>query len=129
MKSYRGLIQLESYDERLKYLQLFDNNYGSPRKYSQTFFKSGKWLSVRRQIINRDMVFDLGVFGIYIHSKVIVHHINPITIEDIEKMNIDKLFNPDNLITTSVSTHNKIHYAKYNYDAFEERRSGDTILW
>lgn len=128
MRSYSELILLNSYKERLEYLKLVDNNYNNPsRDITQTLFKSSKWKQVRREIINRDMAFDLGVFGLYIYDKVIVHHINPITIEDI--VNESKsLFDTENLITTSLDTHNRIHYSMKE-EPTVERQAGDTILW
>lgn len=128
MRSYSELILLDSYKERLEYLKLADNNYNNPsRDITQTLFKSSKWKQVRREVINRDMAFDLGVFGLYIYDKVIVHHINPITIEDI--VNESKsLFDTENLITTSLDTHNRIHYSMKE-EPTVERQAGDTILW
>lgn len=128
MRSYSELILLDSYKERLEYLKLTDNNYNNPsRDITQTLFKSSKWKQVRREVINRDMAFDLGVFGLYIYDKVIVHHINPVTIEDI--VNESKsLFDTENLITTSLDTHNRIHYSRKE-EPTVERQAGDTILW
>lgn len=126
-KRYSDLIKINGHYERLEYLKLNDNNVSSPREDSMRFFKSEAWLETRRQIINRDLAFDLGVFGMYIDDRVIVHHINPITIEDIEN-NSAKLLDHENLITVSHETHNKIHYQKER-DLFVERSEGDTILW
>lgn len=128
MKSYSELILLDSYKERLEYLKLADNNYRNPsRDKTQILFQSMAWKQVRLQVINRDMAFDLGVFGLYIYDKVIVHHINPITIDDITK-GTNALFDIDNLITTSLDTHNRIHYS-VKEDPYFERGPGDTILW
>ena len=85
------------------------------------------WKQTRLQIINRDLGFDLGVFGMYIYDRVIVHHINPVTILDIVN-NTSALFDPENLITVSHDTHNRIHYGSPRED-FVERTPGDTILW
>ena len=65
----------------------------------------------------------------YIDGPIIVHHINPITQEDIDEWNVEKLFNPDNLICVSVETHNLIHYRKRKSLEFVERKPGDTKLW
>lgn len=127
MKTYSELITLDSFNERLEYLKLADNEYDSPRNESQTLFKSATWLMVRAEIINRDLGFDLGVFGHYVYDRIIVHHINPITINDI--LNETKaLFDPENLITTSMDTHNRIHYSRKE-EPYVERKPGDTILW
>lgn len=128
MKSYKELIQLDSYSERLEYLKLLDNNVTSPRHMSEQFYKSHAWMILRKSIIDRDLGFDLGVFGVYIPSIVIVHHINPIEESDIVYQT-RKLLDPDNLITTSLDTHNKIHYKQEVEDKWIERRPGDTKLW
>ncbi len=111
----------------MEYLQLNDNNYNSPRDKSQTLFKSVAWQRTRLQIINRDLAFDLGVFGMYIYDRVIVHHINPVTMEDI-MYESPSLFDPENLITVSHDTHNRIHYGTED-KSYVERTPGDTIQW
>lgn len=128
MKSYSELILLKSYEERLEYLKLLDNNVNSPRHVSSSFYKSSTWLRVRKAIIDRDMGFNLGVEGIYIEGNMIVHHINPITESDIIYQT-DKLTNPENLITTSTDTHNRIHYNTKIKEKLVERKPGDTKLW
>lgn len=128
MKSYSELIKLPSFNERLEYLKLYDNNALSPRDVSMNFYKSNIWMVTRNEIITRDLGFDLGVIDMYIYGQTIVHHINPITEYDI----IDftrKLLDPENLITTSIETHNIIHYDKKVKDIWVERTPGDTILW
>ncbi len=128
IKSYSELMTLESFDERLNYLKLFDNNATSPRHMSGPFYKSDYWLTVRQQIIDRDLGFDLGVFGVYIDGPIYVHHINPINEHDIIYLTA-KVFDPENLITTSGRTHNIIHYNNEVKEKWVERRPGDTILW
>lgn len=128
MRSYTELIKLDSYSERLEYLKLLDNNVTSPRHMSEQFYKSHAWMTLRKSIIDRDLGFDLGVFGVYIPSIVIVHHIDPIEESDIVYQT-RKLLDPDNLITTSLDTHNKIHYKQEVEDKWVERRPGDTKLW
>lgn len=127
MRSYTELLTFDTFNERLEYLKLNDYNYNSPRNESQSLFKSKTWQEVRLQIIYRDLGFDLGIFGLYIYDRVIVHHINPITYNDILN-NTNNLFDPENLITVSHDTHNRIHYSD-NDAVFEERQPGDTILW
>lgn len=126
-KSYQGLTSLTNYSERLEYLKLLDGNVSSPRHMSQNFYKSDLWKHIRQQVIKRDGRFDLGIFGMYIDGPVYVHHINPIVEEDILNMS-DKLLSLDNLICTSLDTHNAIHY-KEKADEYVERQPGDTILW
>lgn len=128
MKNYSELILLESFDERLEYLKLLDNNVSSPRHMSRDFYKSYTWLSIRDQIINRDLGFDLGVFGVYIEGPILVHHINPITEYDITHQTA-KLLDPENLISSSGNTHNKIHYDTKEKEQWVERTPGDTKLW
>lgn len=128
MKNYSELILLDSYEERLEYLKLLDNNVTSPRHMSESFYKSQLWKHVRKLVIDRDMGFDLAVFGVYIEGPKIVHHINPINESDI-LYQTDRLIDLENLITTSVVTHNKIHYNTKEKEDWVERRPGDTKLW
>lgn len=128
MKSYSELIQLNSFSERLTYLQLFDNNATSPRHISMDFYKSRAWKHIRQIIIDRDLGFDLGVFGVYISGDMLVHHINPINESDII-YRTSRLFDPENLITVSTTTHNSIHYNKQEKDIWIERAPHDTKLW
>lgn len=128
-RSYSELMKHESFYERLAYLQLFDGNVSSPREISQEFYKSDLWIRMREKIILRDFGCDLGSKGIYIRGPIIVHHINPIDKNDILNRT-DKLLDPENLIATSINTHNKIHYKKSDtHEDYQERKEGDTIPW
>jgi predicted HNH restriction endonuclease len=95
---------------------------------SMDFYKSRTWMTVRQMIIDRDMGFDLGVFGVYIDGTIHVHHINPINESDI-MYQTKKLLDPENLISVSTNTHNSIHYNKIEKEVWVERRPGDTKLW
>lgn len=128
MKTYSELIKLPSFQERLDYLKLLDNNATSPRHMSEQFYKSHIWRTLRKQIIDRDLGFDLGVTGVYIEGTMLVHHINPIDENDIV-FQTAKLLDPENLITTSLNTHNLIHYNQEVRDVWVERTPGDTKLW
>lgn len=128
MKCYSELIQLQSFEERLDYLKLLDNNATSPRHMSEQFYKSHIWRTLRKQIIDRDIGFDLGVLGVYIDGIVMVHHIDPIDENDII-FQTSKLLDPENLITVSLKTHNKIHYNQEEREEWVERTPGDTKLW
>lgn len=128
MKSYSELVELESFEERLDYLKLFDNNATSPRHMSRDFYTSNTWKTIRRQIIERDLGFDLGVFGIYIPDQVMVHHINPIDVNDILNQT-EKLTDFENLITTSLDTHNLIHYNTVKKSEWVPRTPEDTSPW
>ena len=121
------MVQMETYVERLNYLILKDGNVNSPRAMAMSFYKSRAWLETRKKILYRDSAFDLGIFGVYIDDKVTVHHINPITDNDIVN-NHPKLLDPENLITVSLKTHNTIHYGQKE-EEYVERRPGDTLLW
>lgn len=128
-RTYSEMMQFETFGDRLRYLQLLGSNYPSPRSVSNTFYRGNPlWLRTREEIIERDMASDLGIIGMLIKGSILVHHINPITEEDIAN-NSDKLYDPENLITVSYDTHNKIHYIKRELEVFQERRRGDTALW
>ena len=127
-RTYSELITLKSFSERLEYLKLGDNNALSPRHMSLSFYKSKIWETTRDIILQRDLGFDLGVFGVYVEGPMYVHHINPISEHDIIHMT-KKLLDPENLITTSRETHNKIHYNQQEKDVWVERKPGDTKLW
>ena len=126
-KSYSEMIQFPEYAQRLDYLKLLGNHVDSPRHISEDFFKSAVWLQTRRMVIDRDQRFDLGIFGMYIDGSVYVHHINPITYDDILNMT-DRLLSMENLVCTSLDTHNAIHYKQKRVE-YIERAPGDTKLW
>ena len=130
VKSYSELIKLKSHSERLEYLKLLDNNAKSPRHMSSDFYKSDLWLNTRAAIIERDMGFDLGVFGVYINDTIIVHHINPMTPEDIE-LDKDWIYDPEYLICVSDATHKAIHYGDKSklITLPKERSMNDTCPW
>lgn len=97
------------------------------------FYKSKVWLELRERIIKRDLACDLGVPNLFIDvdkpgESIIVHHINPISVEDFENGS-DLLLDPNNLITVSASTHNTIHYSTVEHEEYIERAPGDTKLW
>lgn len=128
MKSYSEASLFNSFEERLEYLKLKGVRYESPRAISQSFYKSKRWRDVREEVLRRDLGCDLGVFGVYIFGPTYVHHINPITEEDLHN-DSPKLYDPDNLITTSMETHNAIHYRNRPTEPYLERTPGDTKLW
>jgi len=126
-RSYAELVTIPDYHGRLEYLKLLDNNRDSPRNISEQFFKSSMWRDIRDKVLERDGRFDLGIFGIYIDGPVYVHHIDPINEEDIINLT-HKLLSLDNLISSSLDSHNAIHY-KPKKDEYVERKPGDTKLW
>lgn len=128
MKTYSELVKFDSFSDRLSYLKLLDNNATSPRHMSAQFYNSRLWRTLRKQILERDLGFDLGMFGVYITGPMLVHHINPIEESDIIYQTW-KLLDPENLITVSTNTHNLIHYNKKEKEIWVERTAGDTKLW
>ena len=126
MITYSDLVKLETYDERLRALILKDYEYDSPRSEMMAFYKSRQWLQVRDKVIKRDLGQDLGVSGLWIQGKILVHHIQPITYEDLIN-NPKLLLDVNKLITVSTDTHNIIHYGKP--EDIIVRYPGDTILW
>ena len=129
-RSYSELITIDSFEDRIKYLELHDFNYLSPRSINQVLYKSKLWMDLRKQIMMRDYHNDLAMPGVPSKGRSLRHHINPITVEDIESWNEDKLINPENLVLVSYDTHGKIHYSNKNTESrLTERRPGDTNLW
>lgn len=135
MKSYSELILLPTFLERYEYLRLQSSvgqpTFGFERYLNQMLYTSWRWRNiVRRDIIARDVGCDLGVEGHEIYDKIVIHHINPITIENVER-NDFCVWDYDNLICTSDRTHKAIHYGSKDQLAIlpSERRKGDTTPW
>ena len=135
IKTYRELRRLRTFEERYEYLKLGGavgrETFGFDRYLNQDFYHNSKdWKLTRRDIFIRDNGCDLAIPDREIFSRIIIHHINPITVEDIER-GADCLFDPDNLICTSHSTSQAIHYgdASLLVRLPQERRKGDTLLW
>lgn len=134
-KSYSELIKLVTYADRFKYLKLNSNvgqeTFGEDRYLNQQFYTSAEWKDIRRTVLIRDLGCDLGLEGYTISGPVYVHHINPITAEDIINYR-DVLLDPENLICMSMGTHNAIHYGNMSWIdemTLVERRPGDTCPW
>lgn len=134
LKSYRNLILLPTILDRFEYLRIKANvgdpTFGFDRFINQDFYQSREWRQVRMKVIARDEGCDLGMPDYPIGGKVIIHHINPITAEDIENSS-DLLFDLDNLICVSESTHNAIHFGDETLLPAEPiiRLPGDTCPW
>lgn len=134
IRSYRGLMQFDTHLERFEYLKLAGAvgaaTFGAERYLNQEFYRSREWKMARRDAIIRDEGCDLGIPGYEIGDKIMVHHIKPITIEDVEEGN-PIILSLDNLICCSHITHNAIHYGNKSTLAlpFVERQPGDTKLW
>ena len=134
IKRYSELILLPTFEERYKYLQLNgvigDETFGFDRYINQMFYRSQEWKQVRDYVIVRDNGCDLGIEGHEIRGKILIHHMNPISIKDIQQVN-KFLLDPEYLITTILSTHNAIHYGDESLliTAPIERRKNDTCPW
>ncbi len=104
--------------------------FGYDRIFNQHFYHSSEWRRIRNVIILRDNGCDLGIPGYEIGDRIYIHHINPITKEDVESMS-DRLFDPDNLICVSFDTHNAIHFGTERTlpKIPIERAPGDTCPW
>ena len=117
IRTYSELILLPTFEERFEYLRLDgkvgEDTFGFDRYLNQLFYRSQEWKKIRDYVIIRDNACDLGVEGHDIYSKVLIHHMNPITARDIEKRT-DLLLDPEYLICTTHNTHNAIHYGDEN---------------
>lgn len=133
-RCYKELSRIPTFDERFEYLKLGgivgDPTFGFERSLNQMLYTSSKWRRLRNQIILRDNGCDLGVEGFEIPDKIIVHHMNPMTVDDLKDFS-DDVFNPEYLICVSSITHNAIHYGDSNLlpKKLIERRPGDTCPW
>ena len=134
IKTYSELITIPTFEERFEYLKLDGQvgveTFGFNRYLNQTFYKSDEWLSIRDYVITRDNGCDLGMEGYEIYGRILIHHINPITKDDIiQRSRI--LLDPENLITTTKRTHDAIHYGDSNLlmRAPIERKKNDTCPW
>ncbi|MBP5597356.1 MAG: hypothetical protein J6Y02_18415 [Pseudobutyrivibrio sp.] len=133
--TYTELSKLQAFEERFNYLILKGkvgiDTFGYDRYLNQILYTSPDWKRLRDKIIVRDNGCDLGLEGYPIYGRVIIHHINPITLDDVLDHSPD-VFNPEYLICTSHKTHNAIHYGvEYYSRSLEvvERRPNDTIPW
>ena len=134
IKSYSELCSLQTFEERYEYLRIGGQvgavTFGFEGYLNQAFYRSCEWRRARDEVIVRDNGCDLGILGREIHETIYIHHINPITIEDIENGS-SLLFDPNNLISTIHTTHQAIHYGDKSLLRIlpPERRRGDTDLW
>lgn len=134
IKSYSELSRLTTFQERYRYLRLTgkvgESTFGFDRYLNQVFYKSQKWRMIRDYVIVRDGGCDLGIEGYDIYGRIIIHHMNPITLKDVEHES-DFLLNPDYLICTTHNTHNAIHYGdeKLLIQAPIVRTKNDTCPW
>lgn len=137
LRTYQELILLPTFEARFEYLKLNGvptmETFGGRRMLNQAFYSSPIWKKTRRQVIIRDNGCDLGIEDrpIIKPAKLFIHHLNPISIEQVENMD-PAIFDLNNLITVSQNTHNAIHYGTEENlipTKVHERSPGDTILW
>lgn len=134
IRTYTELSRLTTFKERFDYLRLDGmvgaETFGFDRYLNQIFYRSQRWKSVRNQVIIRDCGCDLGMEGYEIHDRILIHHMNPITLEDLEKESAF-LLDPEYLICTMHNTHNAIHYGDEGLLMVEPivRTRNDTCPW
>jgi len=134
IRSYSQLQELPTFQERFRYLALRGGvgvaTFGYDRWMNQQFYTSAQWRHIRSHVIARDNGCDLGIEGYDIHSGLYIHHMNPITAEDLKNGNED-IVDPEFLITVTHITHNAIHYGDERQAPrqLEGRSPGDTKLW
>jgi hypothetical protein len=135
-RTYEECIALPTFEDRFRYLKLNGSvgrpTFGYARYLNQKFYRSEEWRRFRREIIIRDDGCDLAITdGLHdIRSRILIHHINPITIDDLKLKRLDILLDPNNAICVSHNTHEAIHYSDESIlDIYKERTDNDTLLW
>ena len=134
IRTYSELILLPSFIERYRYLRISGTvgkeTFGFDRYLNQIFYKSDEWLEIRDYVIDRDNGCDLGVDGFDIEGRILIHHMNPISKEDILRRS-KFLLDPEYLITTVKNTHDAIHFGNEDllYTGIVERSPNDTCPW
>lgn len=132
-RTYRELVSLQSYEERFKYAMVGgavgEMTFGGHRMMNQSFYRSSEWRRLRDRIIVRDNGCDLAVPGFQIPGKIVIHHLNPIMIEDME--DLGALMNPEYLVCVSHDTHNALHYGNLESipKPYTPRFQNDTCPW
>lgn len=134
IRSWSELNQIETFEDRYQYLRLQGDvgrsTFGFDRYVNQRFYRSREWMQARDFVIVRDQGCDLGVEGFEIHESLLIHHMNPMTLKEIQHGD-PRIVDPEFLITTTHRTHNAIHYGDESQlpGRVIERRPGDTKLW
>lgn len=135
IKTYTELMSFQSFEDRFNYLKIYGKvgreTFGFDRIYNQKFYRSREWKDIRNYVIARDHGCDLGILDREVQGRILVHHMNPISLEDIRHSS-DYLLNPEYLITVSPKTHDAIHYSDESIllpSLIIERKPGDTKLW
>lgn len=134
VRTYSELRRFDTFEERYEYLRLGggvgESTFGFDRYINQQFYRSTLWKQVRNQVIVRDNGCDLGILDYPINGSLLVHHINPMSVDDLIHHE-EWVLNPEYLITTTHDTHNAIHYGDQSLlkKPFTPRQMGDTKLW
>lgn len=134
IRTYSEMMLLSTFEDRFDYLKLGGavgvDTFGADRIFGQAFYHSTEWKRIRDSVIVRDNGCDLAVPDREIHSKIIIHHMNPISIADLDEGNPD-IFNPEFLVCVTNNTHQAIHYGDTYLLAEKpkERRPNDTCPW
>lgn len=133
-RTYSELQHYDTLEERFDYLALGGSvgemTFGSERWINQRFYHSSEWRDVRSYVISRDLGFDLGAMDWPIRGTILVHHMNPITLADIEE-STENLLDPEFMVSVSLRIHNAIHYGDRSQlpTVWTPRRPGDTVPW
>lgn len=134
IRTYSELCRLGTFEERYEYLRLSgsvgESTFGFDRYLNQILYNSKRWKKVRDKVIIRDDGCDLGIDDYEIHGRIIIHHMNPITIEDVENES-DLVYDLEFLISTAHNTHNAIHFGDTSLLPRKpiERKRNDTCPW
>lgn len=134
MLTYTALSRFYTFEDRFDYLKLKgvvgESTFGFDRWMNQNFYSSREWKNVRNHVIARDLGCDLGIEGHEIHDRVYIHHMNPMTPEQVARGDSD-IFDPEYLITVTFRTHQAIHFGDASLlpKPYVPRRPGDTDLW
>jgi hypothetical protein len=132
-RTYEGLMELETFEERFEYLKLEGKpgfpTFGHERWMNQKFYRSAEWRHIRNFIIARDQAFDLGARDRPIPGKIMIHHMVPLTPDALTHSD-DTVMDPNYLISCSMRTHNAIHYGDASLvELPTQRRPNDTAPW
>ena len=134
LRTYKELLQFSTFEDRFEYLRLKgkvgEDTFGFDRYLNQKFYRSREWKRIRDQVILRDNGCDLGVDGMEIYGRIIIHHMNPISVDDIVDAT-EFLLDPEYLICVRPETHNALHYGESNLviPELNERTPNDTCPW
>lgn len=134
MRTYSELVKLPTFLERFNYLKIggrvAEETFGFERYLNQRFYNTPEWKRVRSEIIVRDLGCDLGIEDREIHGRIIIHHLNPITVDAI-RLKVDDILDPEFLICCAYTTHQAIHYGSEDLLVLDpiERKPFDTCPW